>query len=47
MKKCVKCDSYVMSACKCGGDLRSVEPPKYSPQDKYWRQRLKAKGVKL
>ncbi|MBR9689807.1 MAG: ribosome biogenesis protein [Candidatus Altiarchaeota archaeon] len=47
MKKCSVCEKYTLTKCSCGGEVRSPEPPKFSPEDKYWKQRLQARGVKV
>jgi H/ACA ribonucleoprotein complex subunit 3 len=41
MKKCRSCDEYTIQAeCPyCGGDVREIFPPKYSPEDKYGKYR--------
>ena len=47
MRRCERCWEYTFNeVCPyCGGKTRNPEPPKFSPEDKYWRERLKAKGV--
>jgi len=38
LRKCVKCGAYTLSKDKCpycGGPLRIPHPPKFSPDDKY------------
>lgn len=41
MKKCRLCGEYtIMAECPyCGGDLKEIYPPKYSPEDKYGKYR--------
>ncbi|MDF1537832.1 MAG: RNA-protein complex protein Nop10 [Candidatus Thorarchaeota archaeon] len=44
--KCSKCNTYTLSekGCpKCGSDVSSPSPPRYSPQDKYGKYRREAK----
>ncbi len=43
MKKCGSCGSYTLedSCKKCGGMAISVIPPRYSPQDRYGKYRMK------
>jgi len=42
--KCEKCGKYgLKSDCICGGKLININPPKYSPQDKYAKYRRMAK----
>ncbi|MBR9681931.1 MAG: RNA-protein complex protein Nop10 [Candidatus Altiarchaeota archaeon] len=47
LKKCAKCEAYTFSsACpKCEGSTDAPHPPRFSPEDKYWKQRLIARGV--
>ena len=42
MMKCKKCGEYTLKqfACpKCGGELYTPKPPKYSPEDRYAKYR--------
>ncbi|MEN6329850.1 MAG: RNA-protein complex protein Nop10 [Methanobacteriaceae archaeon] len=41
MKRCVSCSEYtIQDHCPhCGGDVRVIYPPKYSPEDKYGKYR--------
>jgi H/ACA ribonucleoprotein complex subunit 3 len=42
--KCQSCASYALSeTCQCGGKRVAVQPPKYSPEDKYGHYRRKYK----
>lgn len=42
--KCRSCGSYGLGAgCPCGGLRITVNPPKYSPEDKYAHYRRKYK----
>ena len=42
--KCPACESYGLSEmCTCGTKMERVNPPKYSPEDKYAKYRRKAK----
>ena len=44
--KCPKCASYALEAqCPCGGTRVQVNPPKYSPDDKYASYRRKYKEM--
>lgn len=44
--KCPKCASYALdAACACGGIRVQVNPPKYSPEDKYASYRRKFKEM--
>ena len=47
MKKCAKCGDYVLVQCPCGGKTVNPEPPSWSEDDRYWRKRLKAKGIEI
>ncbi|HDR53377.1 MAG TPA: ribosome biogenesis protein [archaeon] len=49
LKRCNGCGTYTLkSECPaCGTATCSPRPARFSPDDKYWKQRLKAKGVKL
>jgi len=47
LKKCAKCGEYVLASCPCGGKAMKAAPPAWSEDDKYWRERLKARGVKI
>jgi len=42
--KCLKCLKYTMreKCVDCGLETVSVEPPRFSPKDKYGKQRRKA-----
>jgi H/ACA ribonucleoprotein complex subunit 3 len=40
---CDNCKDYTMQeklCAKCGGKLRTPNPPKFSPQDKYQKYRI-------
>ncbi|MBU0758630.1 MAG: RNA-protein complex protein Nop10 [Nanoarchaeota archaeon] len=42
--KCPQCGNYSLrTACKCGGEAVSPQPPKYSPEDKYGKYRREVK----
>ncbi len=43
MRRCEKCGAYTFEeACpKCAGRTLLAHPPKFSPQDKYLRLRMK------
>ena len=46
MRKCVNCGRYTLRQDKCpvcGSEVRVPHPPRFSPEDKYVRYRLKAK----
>ncbi|KXB03175.1 ribosome biogenesis protein [candidate division MSBL1 archaeon SCGC-AAA261F19] len=50
MKKCKVCGGYTLkeSECpKCGGELGTPHPPKFSPEDPYgkYRRRLKREAL--
>jgi rRNA maturation protein Nop10 len=45
IKRCPVCLKYTLKDACCGKETASASPPKFSPEDKYWRQRLKAKGI--
>lgn len=46
MKKCAECGNYTLKdICPCGGQTVTPAPPRFSPDDKYWKERLKARGV--
>ncbi|BDR93491.1 RNA-protein complex protein Nop10 [Vulcanisaeta souniana] len=43
LRRCRNCGRYTMRKDKCpycGGELEVPHPPKYSPEDRYGRQRL-------
>ncbi|MDI9436786.1 MAG: RNA-protein complex protein Nop10 [Euryarchaeota archaeon] len=41
MKRCISCSEYtIQDRCPyCGGNVRVIFPPKYSPEDKYGKYR--------
>jgi H/ACA ribonucleoprotein complex subunit 3 len=46
LRKCEQCGSYTLkrSVCPyCGGGLKVPHPPKYSPDDKYFKYRMALK----
>lgn len=46
LRKCVKCEAYTLNkkVCPvCGGAVRVPHPPKFSPDDKYFKYRMAAK----
>ena len=45
MKKCGVCSKYTLKEICCDKKTNVVAPLKFSPEDKYWRQRLKAKEI--
>ena len=47
MRKCEKCGKYTLktSCPDCGAESLSPHPAGFSPEDKYWKQRLVARGV--
>ncbi|KXB08320.1 ribosome biogenesis protein [candidate division MSBL1 archaeon SCGC-AAA385D11] len=50
MKKCKGCGSYTLkeNECpKCGGELGTPHPPKFSPEDPYGKYRRKLKKEAL
>jgi H/ACA ribonucleoprotein complex subunit 3 len=49
MRKCTKCGSYGLSerCSKCGGETIMPHPPKFSPDDKYLKLRMKSLGYKV
>ncbi|NWF96130.1 MAG: RNA-protein complex protein Nop10 [Candidatus Thorarchaeota archaeon] len=48
--KCVECGEYTLNESKCprcGGRVRSPEPARYSPTDRYGEYRRRAKKKTL
>jgi H/ACA ribonucleoprotein complex subunit 3 len=45
MRKCIKCKEYTFKEIcpKCGQKTISPKPPKFSPQNKYGKERRKLK----
>ena len=46
LRRCVNCGRYTLRQDRCpvcGSDVRVPHPPRFSPEDKYVRYRLKAK----
>ena len=46
LRKCVNCNAYTLNknTCPaCGGAVKLPHPPKYSPDDKYFKYRMAAK----
>jgi len=46
MRKCVNCGRYTLRQDRCpicGSEVRVPHPPRFSPEDKYVRYRLKAR----
>jgi H/ACA ribonucleoprotein complex subunit 3 len=45
MRKCIKCKKYTFKEIcpKCGQKTISPKPPKFSPQNKYGKERRKLK----
>lgn len=49
MKRCKECGSYTLkNKCpKCGGEVGTPHPPKFSPEDTYGKYRRKLKKEAL
>ncbi len=47
LRKCTRCGIYTFQeTCpRCGAPTRVPHPPRFSPEDKYVRYRLEAKGL--
>ena len=46
MRKCVNCGRYTLRQDKCpvcGAEVRVPHPPRFSPEDRYVKYRLKAR----
>jgi len=46
MRRCVNCGRYTLRQDRCpvcGAEVRVPHPPRFSPEDRYVRYRLKAK----
>jgi H/ACA ribonucleoprotein complex subunit 3 len=46
LRKCEKCRNYTLKKYKCpycGGNVRMPHPPKFSPDDKYLKYRVREK----
>jgi len=46
LRKCEQCGGYTLkkSSCPyCGGELKVPHPPKFSPDDKYFKYRMALK----
>ncbi len=49
MRKCKTCGIYTFQEiCPiCGRPTVSPHPPRFSPEDKFWKYRLRARGVEI
>ena len=49
MKKCPVCNIYTLkSQCpNCGGEIKVINPPKFSVEDKYGKYRIQLKQEML
>ncbi|MBR9680026.1 MAG: RNA-protein complex protein Nop10 [Candidatus Altiarchaeota archaeon] len=47
LRKCKACEKYSLAdKCQyCGKETRKPAPPKFSPDDRYWKYRMKTKGI--